>query len=66
MRSKLQDGKLLSSFAFNFNLRRYTKAPAKAQTGAAAKAKPLGHWQGLTLVPISAQRELFRPSYDPT
>jgi hypothetical protein len=70
---------LLSNFAFNFNLRRYnlfhlalerhrTECAAAAAAAAAAGGIAVlgGDRQGLTLVPNSAQLELFRPPYDPT
>ena len=50
-RLKLKCDILLSTFAFNFNLRRYSEEPGRLLHHA--------HWQGLTLARISAQPEPF-------
>jgi len=87
-RLKLKCDDLLSKFAFNFNLRRYTKvAHVRAAHASHRTALALRAWRraaavekgrchtadvraagrGLhSLVPISAQLELFCPPYDPS
>ena len=67
----LKCDRLLSTSAFKINLRRYNKGVeemvvASAQVLAVLFAANQGAGQGLTLVPISAQLELFCPPYDPT
>jgi len=62
-RLKLNCDEPPSNFAFNINLRRYRPARRCARTR--------GTWrrasrQGLALVPISAQLELFCPPCNPT
>jgi len=66
------------NLAFNFNLRRYTKGRRVPRDSASPEDGGRGgflgsprttfteyDWQGLTLVPISAQLELVRPPYNP-
>jgi len=57
---KLEQDKLLSNFAFNFNLRCYSKCagfnPDNLINNGATHSR-----QGLTLVPIPAQHEVFCP-----
>ena len=67
-RLKLEHGRLLSNVGFNFHLRRYS-------LGLTIETRPdyclsphlrqmLNYGQGLTVVPISAQLELFCPPYN--
>jgi hypothetical protein len=64
---KLEHEKLFSNCAFNYNLRRYTAGsdggqdPPRAAERAAGGRIAAGAWQGLTLVPISAQLKLTLP-----
>jgi hypothetical protein len=57
---KLQCQKLVSSFGFNFNLRRYIQAKVAKLRGVVANHPPTST-QGATPVPCSAQLESFCP-----
>jgi len=63
-RLKLKSDEPLTNFAFNFNLRRYN--PVRLRPCGNTSHGGLCWGQGLTRVPISAQRELFCPPYNPT
>jgi hypothetical protein len=76
-RLKVHHDEVLSNFGFKFNLRRYTMGGRGGHMGGYPMGGPGGYMpmggrgggpprQGLTLVPISAQLELFRPPYNPT
>jgi hypothetical protein len=68
-RLKPKHVKLLSSFAFKFNLRSYNK-DSNFETFPNSFLVLFqcltGEGQGLTLLPVSAQLELFCPPYNPT
>ena len=64
-RLKLKYDEVLSNSAFKLNLRRYI-AVTSFGSGNIDTAIVTTSGQGLTLVPISAQLELFCPPYKPT
>jgi hypothetical protein len=65
-RLKLQYDEPRSNLAFKIYLRRYTTVHSFSSFGAALVPDLDGDGQGLTVVPISAQHELFRPPYNLT